>query len=278
VKDKFEYAILDSGDFMRRAGLALVNNAGRAITIITLIVASLITFTDLTFGGFGAKNFTALVIIMLIASYLIYFSMEDTGEKAGEDSEDYKTAVKAYNAAREKISADKMEALREFCKEYSHSELEFRRESLLMSYGESKADFLKYLEDGCVFSRRKRKIFKRIARLRAIELSPKTLLSREHTKSKSELSNPEIFKFLRLALKLIPTTLCMILTVSIIPSVKEDMSFSAVVEGILKLSSLPIIAFRGYSAGYFFVRRSKCLWLETKTRLIEAFMKTENAN
>ncbi|MBQ7333535.1 MAG: hypothetical protein IJW38_04215 [Clostridia bacterium] len=273
MKDKFEYAILDSGDLMRRAGLALVNNAGRAITIITLLVASLVTFTDLTFGGFGAKNFTALVIIMLTASYLIYFSMEDTGEKTGEESPEFQAALKAYSEAREKISADKMTELRDFCKEYSRAELEYRRDTLLMSYGESREDFMAFLEDGCEFSRKKRKIFKKIARLRAVELSPKTLLSREHTKSKSELSNPEIFKLLRLALKLIPTTLCMLLTVSIIPSVKENMTFSAVVEGILKLSSLPIVAFRGYSTGYFYAKRSKCLWIETKTRLLMAFIK-----
>lgn len=276
MKDKFEYAILDSGDFFRRAGLTLVNNAGKAVTLITLAVASLVTFTDLTFGGFGAKNFTALVVVMLLASYLIYFSMEDTGEKAGEDSDEYRAAAKAYSQAREKVSSDKMEALRSFCKDYSHAELEFRRENLLMSYGEDKEDFARFLSDGCVFSRRKNRIFKKIARLRAVELTPKILLSREHTKSKSELSNPEVFKLLRLTLKLIPTTLCMLLTISIIPSVKENMSFSAVVEGILKLSSLPVIAFRGYSAGYFYARRSKCLWLESKTRLLEAFIKAQD--
>lgn len=276
MKDKFDTAIFESGDFMRRAGLAILNNAGRAVTFITLAVASLVTFTDLTFGGFGAKKFTALVIIMLVASYLIYFSMEDTGEKAGEESEEFKSALKKYAEAREKISADKMTALREFCKEYSRAELEYRRESLLMSYGESKEEFERFLADGCKFSPRKRKIFKKAARLRAVELSPKTLLSRDHVKCRSELSNPEVFKLLRLAVKLIPTTLCMLLTISIIPSIKEDMTISAVIEGILKLSSLPIIAFRGYSAGYFFARRSRCLWIETKTRLLEAFIKENN--
>ena len=273
MNNKFDTAILDSGDFMRRAGLAILNNAGRAVTFITLAVASLVTFTDISFGGFGAKNFTTLVVIMLVASYLIYFSMEDSGEKAGEDSEEFKTAVKRYCEAREKIGADKISALREFCKEYSRAELEYRRESLLMSYGENKEDFERFLNDGCKFSKRKMKIFKKVARLRAVELTPKTLLTYEHVKSRSELSNPEIFKLLKLALKLVPTTLCMLLTISIIPTLKEDMTASAVIEGILKLSSLPVIAFRGYSAGYFFARRSKCLWIETKARLLEAFCK-----
>ena len=68
----------------------------------------------------------------------------------------------------------------------------------------------------------------------------------------------------------------MLLTVSIIPSIKEDMTASAIIEGILKLSSLPIIAFRGYSAGYFFSRRSRCAWIETKARLLEAFIGEAN--
>lgn len=273
MKNKFDTAILDSGDFMRRAGLAILNNAGRAISLITIAVASLVTFTDLSFGGFGKESFTTLVAVMLVASYLIYFSMEDTGEKAGEDSEEFKTAIKKYKEAKEKLTADKMPALREFCKEYSRAELEYRRDSLLMSYGENKEDFEKFLNNGCEFSRRKARIFKKAARLRAVELTPKTLLTGEYVKSQSELSNPEVFKILRLALKLVPTTLCMLLTISIIPTIKEDMSASAVLEGILKLSSLPVIAFRGYSAGYFFARRSKCLWIETKARLIEAFIK-----
>ena len=138
---------------------------------------------------------------------------------------------------------------------------------------ENKEDFERFLNDGCKFSKRKMKIFKKVARLRAVELTPKTLLTYEHVKSRSELSNPEIFKLLKLALKLVPTTLCMLLTISIIPTLKEDMTASAVIEGILKLSSLPVIAFRGYSAGYFFARRSKCLWIETKARLLEAFCK-----
>ena len=103
MKNNFDSAILDSGDFMRRAGLALINNAGRAITLITLAVVSLVTFTDLSFQGFGAKNFTALVMIMLVASYLIYFSMEDTGEKTGEDSEEFKTAHEIFGR---KLSGD----------------------------------------------------------------------------------------------------------------------------------------------------------------------------
>jgi hypothetical protein len=275
MSEKFEHTLLESGDLMRRTALGILHNSGKAITIITLIIASLVVFTDLSFQGFLAKNFTATVAVMLTASYLIYFSMEDTGEKAGEDSEEYKSASLEYLNIREKLASHNIDDLREFCAEYSKAELEYRRESLLLSWGESVSDFKKY-KDGCEnFDKKRVKIFKKAKRLKAVPLSPKTLLAKEHTGRKSELSNPEIFKLLKLAVKLIPTTLCMLVTVSIIPSLKEDLGFAAIVEGLLKLSSLPIIAFRGYSAGYFYVRRSKVAWLETKIRLLGAFLKRQ---
>ncbi len=260
---------------MRRAGLAILNNAGRAIALITLFVASLVTFTDLSFQGFATKSFTATVMIMLIASYLIYFSMEDTGEKAAEGSADYRSAMERYSLLRDAVRGDELPALRKFCSEYSQEELRYRRESLLISHGESLDSFAEYLGDGKNITRKRKRIFAKARRLRSVELSPKILLSREHTRTKSELTSPDTYKLLHLLVKLIPTTLCMILTVSIIPSVKENLTASLVIEGILKLSSLPIIAFRGYSTGFFHIRRRMIPWIETKARLLSAF-KEEN--
>lgn len=267
---KFEASLLDSGEFMRRAGLQLINNAGRAIAIITLVVAALVTFTDLSFAGFGAESFTETVLIMLIASYLIYFSMEDTGEKTGTESPEYKATLEEYNIARDKVSAENIDALREFCTDYSAAEHEFRINSMLITYGESRERYNAYLSGDGEFSKRSIRAFKRASRLKAIPLSPKVLLSREHSGAKSELSNPEDFKILRLIAKLVPTTVCMLLTISIIPTAK-DMSVSTVIEGILKLSSLPIIGLRGFIAGYRHVKERRGMWLETKTRLLCAF-------
>ncbi len=273
MKGKFEYALLDSADIMRRASLALINNASRAVALITILVAAIITFTDLSFGGIEAKSFTATAIVMLLASYLIYFSMSDAGEKTGEGSEEYKRALSEYTEARDAVSADKISALRAFCKDYSHEELNFRRENLLISLGEDKEAFLEYLNGRRDFSKARLRTFKKLARLRPAEISPKLLLSKENSHTHGELYNPTSFKFLKLFIKLIPTTVCMLLTVSIIPNAKENLGAQEILEGIIKLSSLPIIGFRGYSNGFFYTHREKIPWLETKTRLISAFLK-----
>ena len=74
-----------------------------------------------------------------------------------------------------------------------------------------------------------------------------------------------------LLLKILPSTICMILTVSVMLNVKEDMTASDVINGILKLSALPVIGFKGYSAGYGYTKNSLSLWIETKANILEKF-------
>jgi hypothetical protein len=56
---------------------------------------------------------------------------------------------------------------------------------------------------------------------------------------------------------------------------KDGLTATAVIEGILKLSTLPVVGFRGYAAGYSYIRRSYIPWIETKSRLLEAYNKKE---
>ena len=77
-------------------------------------------------------------------------------------------------------------------------------------------------------------------------------------------------------LTLIPSTLCTVFTVSVILTAKNGLSPSTVIDGILKLSALPIIGFRAYSAGYNFAKNEKSLWLQTRARLLSAFIKQKN--
>jgi hypothetical protein len=65
----------------------------------------------------------------------------------------------------------------------------------------------------------------------------------------------------------------MLFTVSVMVSVKDNMTVAGVIEAILKLSTLPIIGLKGYSDGYEYVMNNESAWLETKSRLIEAFLK-----
>jgi hypothetical protein len=74
-------------------------------------------------------------------------------------------------------------------------------------------------------------------------------------------------------LKLIPSTVCMLFTVSVMVNVRDNLSVAGVIEAILKLSTLPIIGLKGYSGGYQYTVGSELGWLDTKCRLLETFLR-----
>ncbi len=264
--------LLSDGDMALKNGISsLAANLGKAVAVITLFVASLVTFTDISFGGIRGKGYFAMLAVMVMSAYLMYFSLLDVGEKRGEESEEYKAAKKRFDTTRVKITGDMMPRLRSFCEEYSRRELEERRRYKLMSYGLSEKDKTALGND-----RRKSRIFKRAERMKTIPLSVRTLLSCEKRTVSSELSDPERGRFLRSFASLIPSAVCMCVTVSFVLNIKDGMSAADIINGILKLCSLPIIGIRGYTAGIFYSAVTKASWTETKARILESFLETSS--
>ena len=115
-------------------------------------------------------------------------------------------------------------------------------------------------------------MLKRVRHAKAANLTPATLLSGIRSASGSELENPERRKLIDLSVRLIPTTVCMFFTVSLVLTAKDGLSLSAVLDGIFKLSALPLAGLRGWRAGYFFARYNRTAWYEVKTRILEAYL------
>ena len=268
---KEENDLLSLGSMMRSGFSSVIANAGKVIAVITLAMAVLVTFADVAFSDIGSRGFTTTLAVMLMSAYLMYFSLEDAGEREGEESEEYKAASERYLAARRRITPDSIDALRAFCLDYSARELEYRRLSYLGERGYSKTD-LEAFRAGRPFPLRARRAFKRAQRLRAVRLSPSVLLSRSHGVTRSEIVDPRGKKLFGALTSLIPSTLCMVFTVSVILTAKEDMTVSTVIDGILKLSALPVVGLKGLLDGYGFAREDKAGWLNTKARLLESFL------
>ena len=275
MKDGFEKGLLEAGALMKKGYLALIDNAGKAIAAITLLVCGLVLFCDISFSDLTSGNFTGTLLVMLISSYLIYFSMSDAGERLGRESEEYLKAKEEFDNILKEIKGEDVSRLREFCKKYSEEELNYRRENFLLVFGYTGADFSEYKDSGRCENKRAKRIFQRAERLRAVALTPKLIFEGEHHGRKSELSSPHSQRLLQRILRLVPTTIGMTVTVSIMLTAKESLDAATVIDGIFKLASLPIIGLRGYLGGYTYVRESKTLWLKTKTRLLEAFLSRE---
>lgn len=275
MKSDFEKGLSDLDSFVKGSYSYLANNAGKAIAIITVVIAILVTFTDVTFASFHGNSFTTGLLVMLFSSYIIYFSMEGSGEKLGEETEEFNRALKKYDEAKKNISAEDIASLRSFCYDYSQKEADYRRKSFLAESGLTQEEYCSY-KSGTKFPYLTRKKLRRAEKIKPYRLTPTLLLSGERLLYKSELRNPESSKLLSLLLGLIPTTLGTLFTVSIILTTKESLTVATVIEGLLKLSALPIIGFKGYSSGYSYVKCEKSMWIETKSRLLEEFKLKNN--
>ena len=263
--------LLELGGMMRSGYSSIIANAGKIIAVITLIIAVLVTFTDMTFSDLTGESFTTTLAVMLISSYLMYFSLEDAGEREGEESEPFRLASDRYKTAHSKITPEAIDPLRAFCLEYSKRELEYRRLSYLGEMGYSSGDLAAY-RSGKKYPPRAVRAFRKAEKMKAIKLTPAVLMSGSRIGEQNELANPRRRKIIDAILSLIPSTVCMIFTVSVILTAKENMTVSTVIDGIVKLSALPIVGFKGMLDGFRFAKDDKSAWLEAKARLLESFI------
>lgn len=274
MKNSLEFSLLEGGDLFKKGCSFITNNVGKVVAAITFVIAALVLFTDISFCDFSAKEFGTLLVLMLIASYISYFSLEEAGEKLGEESPEYKSAKEEYLKTVSLVEAGHIDRLRKFCQEYVMDELEYRRECMLISKGYTKDEYNSYKAGGSS-DKRARRVFKRVERQKILSLDASSLLSREKSRKSRELENPESTKLLSMILKLIPSTLCMSITISVVLSAKESLDAIAIIDGLLKLSSLIIIGFKGYAQGYTYVKHKLSAWLVIKSRLLRAFLKEE---
>jgi hypothetical protein len=277
MKDNnFERALLGTDDVIKRGRDLLINNVGKTVAPITLLLACLVTFTDISFYELGTERFTSTLVMMLIASYLMYFSLEDAGERLGEESEEFKEAAELYQSAVGKIRPEEIDTLRDYLARYSDVELDFRRRSYITAKGFALAEYESY-RNGRVCDKRARRVFRQADRMRVVPITPGLLLDGEAESSKSELLSPQKGKLTRLIFKLIPSTVGMIFTATVMLGTKDGLTASTVIESILRLVTLPIVGFRGYSLGYSYAKCTRSSWIKTKTRIIDAYL-TETSN
>ena len=267
-------ALFSGPSLVKRGYTYALANIGKTVALITSIAVLLVTFGEIGFIEFGRDDFTASVLVMLVASYIIYFSLHDAGEGAGRETDLYRNSEKKYLDVRGRITDADVRQVREFLSKYTRDELEYRRKNYITSRGVSLSDYERYL-GGESFGGRDGRIFRRASRMKAISLTPRDLIERRRGERRGELVNPASGKALRMILRMIPTTVGTVFTVSLMLGFKEGLTVGGVIESLVRLSALPIVALRAYAHGYSYASEELSSWIETKTGLIEAFLKEE---
>ena len=275
MKSSFDSSLIESGDIIKRGTRTLLENLGKVVAVLTALVASLVIFTEISFSGFGTEGVTSTLLILLGASYIIYFSLEDAAERSAKSSEDFIKIEERYESLRAKISGEDIDALRKFCNDYAGEELKYRREAYLLSRGLSPSGYEAFIAGGAV-SQSERRAYARAKKMRPVPLSPKLLLSEDKARGKSELRSPEGDKLTHFVLRLLPTTLCMVFTVSVALSLREGLTPESVIEGILKLSTLPLAAYKGYTGGWGYVSGPLSDWERTRADILDTFLKEKS--
>ena len=270
----FDSEIINLNQRIRGGYAYLIANMGKIVALVTAIVTAMLVFTDVAFLGFDSKEFTTTLALILVSSYVMYFSLEEAGERLYEDSEEYRNLAKEYSAEVEKIGLEKLPSLRRYCEMYADEELSFRRRAALLSHGYTAEEYQAYLR-GEISDKRKRRELGKVARQKRIKLTPEMLLA-EGGSAEDRIRDPRRSKLIMLTAKILPSTICMLFTASVVLSAKE-LTVTSVIEGILKLSTLPIVGFRGYVNGYNYKKGDEYNWLKTKIRLLRGFSE-KNAN
>ncbi len=274
MKSGAERGLEEYSALTKRGYASLISNSGRITALIVALVTVLLTFTDITLTGSGAEGFGPTLIMLLLSSYAIYFSLEDAGEQLGRDGEDFAAAMERYRAAEARIEPRMIGKLRQFCHRHSAEEVEFRRHAYLASHGCTEEEYASYLAGGAVG--KGKRILARAAKIRPLPLTPAMLMTPCRARGRGGLSSPSRERAFSGLLHLLPSTLCMFFTVSVMLTAKEELTAEVIIGGIMKLSALPVIGFKGYAAGYFHVKNTEIGYLNEKTRLLEEFLSGES--
>ena len=267
---EFDETLLGAGELLRSGKETLAGNVGKAVAFLTVAVAAIVTFTDVTFSGFDA-DFSCRLVVFWLAASVMFFSLEHEGEALGRQTSAAEEAKTALSRLCEGVHGDALPALHRFCQRYSAEEHAYRRASRLLAAGKTEEEYDAFLR-GEPTARRDRRLFRRIRRQKPYPLTPADLLNSERPSAKSELANPENRKVPSLFGSLIPSLVFMSVTVSVMIRLKSGINAEVVVEGILKLSTLLTVGFRGYLQGYRYITDALTPWMRTKAKLLEAFL------
>lgn len=240
----------------------LFSHIGLWVAALSLIVAALVTFTEVSLLSLSLQSLTLTVAVYAAVTVVMYLSLEEEGELAGRTESAYKEAESTLTTAAARITAAHYAPLEAFCRRYTEEELAERRARLLLTYGISDE------ERQALPSAARR----RLRRLRPLQINASMLLGKAAKASDSPLCNPDRRRRTRLLTRLMPSLLCMTFGIGIAIGARDALTASAILEGIFKLSALLIVGLRGYVQGYLFVSEAEIPFIRAKARLLERFL------
>lgn len=240
----------------------LAAHIGLWVAFLSLLVAALVTFTDISLLSLSAQTLSLTVAVYAAVTVVMYLSLEEEGERVARAETAYKEAEKALSETVARVTPELYGELEAFCRRYTKEELAERRARLLLSHGIS--DEGKEAVPTAVQ--------KKLSRLHPLQLHAFMLLGKATGIGDSPLSNPGRRRRNRMLTRLTPSLVCMTFGIGIAIGARDSLTASAILEGIFKLSALLIVGLRSYVQGYLFIQEAEIPFIRAKTQLLQRFL------
>lgn len=292
--NKLEFHIEESeADFMKDIGgdgvqpkvkrtKALLNYAGVFIGVFLVFVVIVVMTTDIhvvSFADIAGLGLTFFVLIF--CAYSMFISCADSGKRCGEGSEVYTKALERFNEIKRRIIENGLQnCVKQFCCQYTESELEASRRSILSGSGVTYDEYVSKYLSVSKFAVWRKKTLSRAQRhavnsanaLKPIKLTSVMLLGSgsNRLRRRSPISvSPARIRRVGYIKKLIQSTVTSLLTGSIVLEATSEFSRSEFAVVCLKLLTVVTNGFAGYKFGYENVTVDTVAYLNDRSDLLE---------
>lgn len=255
-----------------------------ALFIVVVVVA--VFFTDLSLSPTASiKKLSVTVIVLIICTNAMYSIGLRSGKDRGYIDYRYMDAMESYSQVASEVRASgRMGELDAYCKYLTRSELDDTRQEILIDANITIEDYkAKYRALGKkelkeAVTEKQYKAILKANRVRPVNLKPSSLMSAERSGQKRGFisesehgveSKKRIIKFTR-------TILLSVLTASVVMEVILKPSWATVAECLLKLFSVVMSGYSGYTFGYELITKVAKARAESKTVVLANFLNWEN--
>ena len=263
-----------------RGGRNITATLGIGGAAFTVLVFSVLFFTNVRFTAEGMLSLSLHFSLLFFSSYVMYFSLFETGRDKGEAEED----TRAIHAKRDALltryeKEGDTATLRRFCERITEKEQKEAKTALL-------SRFLLTEEEGdALLSRRDDLSFKEKYRRRAlkavcgIRLTPTMLLAHRKMEGyRAPLTrSPERMRRHRSLSFLLVTAVTAAFSVSLVFDVLLSPTAGTLAAYLLKLFTLFGSGLRGYKAGYFHATVDVTEYEREQAALLEEYLRTKEA-
>ncbi|MCQ2385343.1 MAG: hypothetical protein MJ078_01515 [Clostridia bacterium] len=254
-----EFVLLPEKSLTHTAKSVLAN-LGILCAGVTLCVAAVLLFTDISFEVAGTYIFSPSFLLLLFAGYVMYFSMASAGRERASSEPGYRKQKETLEGLltqyRLRGSRDSLSA---FCRKISARETDEKINGLLLYYGITREDMEKGFAADQKITRRQKKGLRRVKRCEGVTVAPSMLLSGQGVGLYAPplSAPPEKTAARRIILYMLPTSLTAFFSVSVVCSVILKPTAGEWIGYLLKLFTLVFNGIKGYEAGYFHIAKDK---------------------